>query len=116
MLSISSPSIWRGIVHKSIFNLPFASALYSTAQDDGNAMMWWGLTALLYPLNTLRVTYQTANAQYIGIKPYRGMVPFILLNYAFCWQLTSIFGEKRVQDEYEECQRGIARHIGASEE
>ena len=87
-----STPLWKGAFLKPLFSLPFASALYSTAQDDGNALGWWVLTALLYPLHSMKVTVETSNPKNIIGTGYRGVIPFMLLNYIFCWQLTALYG------------------------
>lgn len=57
--ALSRPSgFYKGIFPKSIFNVFFASALYSTTQSDDPSYLWWGLTALFYPLNSLKVAEQ----------------------------------------------------------
>lgn len=73
---------------KLAFNIPFASALYMTAQ--GNELQWacWLATFACYPLLAIKSTQQAATK--VGGN-FRGFVPFLLLNYLFAWQLAPLF-------------------------
>lgn len=78
---------YRGLISKMAFNVPFVTALYSTTQKDENSWMYWLATAALYPLNTKKVTAQTS---FSSSANYRGVVPFMLVNYCFAWTLTAL--------------------------
>lgn len=90
-------ALYRGFAPRIGFNIPYAAAIYSTTQSQDISYLWWGLTALLYPLHTAKITYQVSNVPKPGQPMYRGLIPFMFLNYFFCWQLTSLFGKEKVE-------------------
>lgn len=59
-LNISNPFKYAGMLSKTLFNIPFATAIYSTTQEDENSWAYWLATALSYPLLTKRTILQTA--------------------------------------------------------
>ena len=43
---------------------------------------------------------------------YRGLVPFLLLNYFACWQLTSLFGEEKMNSKKEGVAKKMRENLG----
>lgn len=90
-------SLFSGILPKLAFNLPLVSAIYLTAQESDSAWLAWLATAVTYPLNTLKVIQQTALPQHYASPSYRGVVPFLLLNYFFAHQVTALYSPQRLE-------------------
>lgn len=102
MGSTSLANLYRGLVFKLGFNVPYLTSLYLTTQTDCNtaALLSWVATAALYPLSTLKVRAQLLPTQFSAGKEanysmrsglYRGVVPFILLNALLGWTLRPLF-------------------------
>ena len=90
MGSIPIAQLYAGIIPKLFFNIPFATALYSTTQNDENSWAYWLATAIAFPLNTRKVWAQTNELKPTFTFSYRGVLPFMLLNYLFAWKLTAL--------------------------
>ena len=101
--------LYQGITYRLIFNVPFVSALYSTTQANNQkeSLFWWGLTALLYPLNTQRVRAQlegtaistvTENTGRVFHSNYRGVLPFVILNGLIGYSLRPLFSADKVKE------------------
>lgn len=58
--SASFGNLYNGIAFKLAFNIPLLSSIYLTAASDNitYTALSWLATAILYPLNTLKVRYQ----------------------------------------------------------
>lgn len=102
LASANLASLYRGIVFKLSFNIPYLSALYLTTQSDSgtSAALAWLATAALYPLNTIKVRAQLMTTPFSvgkeGISAmrnglYRGVVAFLLLNILIGWSLRPLF-------------------------
>jgi hypothetical protein len=82
------------LIAKAIFNIPFGAALYATASGNDLAWAFWLATFAAYPLNTAKVINQVSGgSSYSGFfgNGYRGVIPFMLVNYLCAWQMTSLF-------------------------
>jgi len=89
------------------------SGLYCTTQTgrELEAALSWGVAALFYPLNTLRVRAQVSasgissinsNTSTINHSSYRGVVGYLLLNILVGYSLRPLFSEEKVaQVEHE---------------
>jgi hypothetical protein len=98
------PNLYRGLVFKLAFNIPYLTSLYLTTQSDfgTSAAIAWLATAALYPLSTVKVRAQLlptffsvgkeGNAA-IRTGLYRGVVPFLLLNTLIGWSLRPLFSQ-----------------------
>lgn len=84
---------FRGCISKLVFNVPFASALYLTAQDDSYSTYAWAASFLAYPLLVNKSTLQAVN---VKSWSYRGALPFFIVNYLFAWKLSAIYSEKKL--------------------
>lgn len=100
-------SIYRGLVFKLGFNIPYLTSLYLTTQGDNgvSTAVSWLATAALYPLNTLKVRTQLLTTDFSvgkeagnGLRSglYRGVVPFILLNAVLGWTLRPLFSSEKL--------------------
>lgn len=89
---------YRGLLFKLIFNVPFAGALYTTATGSEWSSLFWLATALAYPLNTAKVVRQATNGILpVGAGGWRGVLPFMLVNYLCAWQLTALFSKEKLE-------------------
>lgn len=97
-------SLYKGILPKLGFNIPFLTSLYLTTQSDNGtaALLSWLVTGALYPLSTLKVRAQLLPTEFsIGrdgganMKSglYRGVVPFLILNALLGWSLRPLFSQ-----------------------
>jgi hypothetical protein len=88
---------------KLIYNVPLVSAIYFTTQSgsENYAALSWLATIFLYPLNTFKVLSQVSSSS-IGLNSeslwnknnsYRGVIPFVLLNYFIGYTLKSLFNK-----------------------
>lgn len=93
--NFSFGNIFGGLTAKFAFNLPFAAAIYSTAQRDENAWMYWLGTAALYPLNTLKVRFQTGVGVPSRFGLFNGLVPFLAMNMLVAWELTALSSKEK---------------------
>lgn len=59
-LNLSGTFKYAGVFSKTLFNIPFATAIYSTTQEDEYSWAYWLATALSYPLLTKRTILQTS--------------------------------------------------------
>lgn len=104
-------NLYNGIAFKLAFNIPVLSSIYLTAASDNT--LWtalsWLATAVLYPLNTLKVRHQLKGTQFaltnkivpsFGTSVYRGVVPYLLLNMFFGWTLRPLYGESKVKQVF----------------
>jgi hypothetical protein len=100
-------SLYRGLIFKLGFNIPYLTSLYLTTQGDNGATTAaaWLATAALYPLNTIKVRTQLLTTDYsVGKEAgnalktglYRGVVPFILLNALLGWTLRPLFSSDKL--------------------
>lgn len=101
---VSLTGLYSGIFTRILFNLPFAGALYATANGSDNASMFWLATLVAYPLNTLKVSAQVAGTP---IASYRGVVPFILANYFCAWELNALTGQAKLGQLKQEARRKL---------
>ena len=110
--ALSNPKpFYNGAIPKTFFNIFFASALYSTTQSDEPSYLWWGLTALFYPLSALKTVEQVNEMPKLVHPLYRGLLPFMALNYLLCWQLTGLFGEEKGTNPiWKDSRRDISVH------
>jgi hypothetical protein len=103
----SFPLLYRGLIFKLGFNIPYLTSLYLTTQGDcgTTAVVSWLATAALYPLNTVKVRAQLLSSDFgLGREAgqnfrtgaYRGVVPFILLNSLLGWTLRPLFSEDKL--------------------
>jgi hypothetical protein len=92
-LETSFAASYRGVIQKSLFNVPFASALYFTAQGNDLSLPAWLATFLLFPLATAKTNLQVTgtSVNLFRFASYKGAVPFVLVNYLFAWQLTALY-------------------------
>lgn len=100
--------LYRGLIFKLGFNVPYLTSLYLTTQGDcgTTALVSWLATAALYPLNTIKVRTQLLSSDF-GLEKqssqvsktvfYRGVVPFILLNALLGWTLRPLFNEEKLE-------------------
>ncbi len=97
-------NLYRGIVFKLAFNIPYLTSMYLTTQSDCGtyALISWAATAALYPLTTLKVRAQLLGTEYSFGKSaialmrqglYREVVPFLLLNGPLGWSLRPLFSQ-----------------------
>lgn len=91
--SIAAPKLFSGVIYKMLFNIPFATAIYSTTQKDENSWAYWLATAAAFPLQNLKVLAQTSERAIPSSISYRGVLPYMLLNYLAAWKLTALFSE-----------------------
>ena len=99
--------LYSGMLTKLTYNLPVLSGIYTTSQvgNELQALFAWSLTALLYPLNILKVRSQISNTliSSVNVKTrpvmthaYRGVVPYILLNAAIGYTLRPLFSKEKL--------------------
>jgi len=102
--STSLANLYRGLVFKLGFNIPYLTSMYLTTQGDcgTTALLSWLATAALYPLSTLKVRTQLLPTQFsigkdanhsIRTGLYRGVIPFLALNVLLGWTLRPLFSE-----------------------
>jgi hypothetical protein len=102
-------NLYRGLVFKLAFNVPYLTSLYLTTQGDSGATtaLSWAVTAALYPLNTFKVRSQLLPTQFsVGKEAnaslrsglYRGVLPFLLLNTFVGWSLRPLFNQEKLEE------------------
>ncbi len=96
--SFGEVGLYRGLLFKLAFNVPFAGALYTTATGCDTSWAFWLATIAAYPLNTLKVINQTSTTNNLRLGGlYRGVVPFAILNILFTWQLTALYTPEKLK-------------------
>lgn len=95
-------NLYRGIIFKLGFNIPYLTSMYLTTQSESGSLtlLSWLATAALYPLSTLKVRSQLMGTEFtvgknsnysIRTGLYRGVLPFLLLNGFLGWTLRPLF-------------------------
>lgn len=107
--SAGALTAYRGIIYKVFFNIPFASALFMTAQGNDLSSVCWLATIAAYPLLSGKTSIQA------GMKAnfsYRGVIPFALINYFFAWQLAPLFSQSKLEHLKESVKEECIEKLG----
>lgn len=107
--SAGTIAAYRGLIYKVLFNIPFASALFMTAQGNDLSLACWLATIAAYPLLSSKTSIQA------GMKSsfsYRGVIPFALVNYLFAWQLAPLFSQSKLEHLKESVKEECIEKLG----
>ena len=78
--------------------------------------MYWLATGLFYPLLVRRTLLQTSDypkAVKLNFS-YRGVIPFMAMNYLFCWKLSALYSKDKQEKLYEELQERARIEVGGT--